>query len=48
MKGNIFWWRLEGTGPDGQYVSPIVVIGGQAVLLERGESNEMRKVNEAK
>lgn len=28
MKGNIFWWRLEGTGSDGQYVSPIVVMGG--------------------
>lgn len=48
MKGNIFWWRLEGTGSDGQYVSPIVVTGGQAALLEHGESNEMRKVNEAK
>lgn len=48
MKGNIFWWRLEGTESDGQYVSPIVVTGGQAALLEHGESNEMRKVNEAK
>lgn len=50
MKGSIFWWRLEGTGSDGQYVSPTVVRGrgGQAALLQHGESNEMRKVNEAK
>lgn len=27
MKGSIFWRRLEGTGSDGQYVSPTVVTG---------------------
>lgn len=40
MKGNIFWWRLEGTGSDGQYVSCIVVTGWDGAGSNIGTSGE--------